>query len=67
MRRRIVELMLQGHRRKEIAVALDRSIHTVDDHIRAIYDATGIRDRAMLLVAAREVLMAWQQSGMDPA
>lgn len=48
--------MLEGLRRKEIAFALDRSIHTIDDHVRAIYLATGIRDRAMLLVAARDLL-----------
>lgn len=55
VRRRILILMLQGQRRKEVAAALNRSIHTVDDHLRAIYNTTGIRDRAMLLLIAQEV------------
>lgn len=57
VRRRIVALVAAGESRKGVARALDRSLHTVDAHLKDIYRRTGLRDR---------VLLAMLRSGSPP-
>ena len=52
IRREIISLLLSGQPRKAIAARLNRSEHTIDDHIKAIYRATGTGDKARLAVIA---------------
>lgn len=49
VRRAIVRLLLEGCTRKQIALELNRSQHTIDAHLKAIYRAIGIGDRARVL------------------
>lgn len=56
VRRHLVMLLCTGCSRKEIAARLGRSMHTVDGHLKALYAATGVHDRALLILLAREVL-----------
>jgi DNA-binding NarL/FixJ family response regulator len=52
MRCQIVELLVQGKSRKEISNDIQRSQHTVDTHIKALYRGVGVGDRAQLIVIA---------------
>lgn len=54
-RRRIVELLMQGKSRKAIADAMQRSPHTIDSQIKAIFAALEISDRAQLILIAQLV------------
>jgi DNA-binding CsgD family transcriptional regulator len=47
---RIVELILQGMRDKQIAAELDLSIHTVRTYLNRIFDKVGVDDRFELLL-----------------
>lgn len=47
--REVFDLMLQGHHEMEIATRLDRSFHTVHNHVRAIFRTLGVHSRAELL------------------
>ena len=52
VRRRLVALLLRGYARKEIASAMQRSPHTIDAHLKAIYRHVGIGDRGRLMLLA---------------
>jgi len=56
MRRRIVVLLLEGRSRKAIAVELQRSQHTIDSHLKAMYHAIGVGDRAQLMLMAQGLI-----------
>jgi DNA-binding CsgD family transcriptional regulator len=47
--RRVFDLLLQGLAEKEIAKALDISVHTAHNHVRKIYQVFGLHSRAELL------------------
>jgi DNA-binding NarL/FixJ family response regulator len=48
IRRKIIALMLRGYPRKAIAAMVERSPHTIDGHIKAIYRAVGVGDKTRL-------------------
>jgi DNA-binding CsgD family transcriptional regulator len=52
VRQRLVALLLSGESRKEIARILQRSPHTIDAHLKAIYRHVGIGDRGRLMLLA---------------
>ncbi len=54
-RRRLVALLLEGKSRKAIAMEMQRSQHTIDSHLKAIYAAVGCGDRARLMIVAHEL------------
>jgi pSer/pThr/pTyr-binding forkhead associated (FHA) protein len=47
--REVFDLMLQGHDEMEIAARLERSFHTVHNHVRAIFRTLGVHSRTELL------------------
>jgi DNA-binding CsgD family transcriptional regulator len=47
--RDIVELLLDGQSKDEIAVLLHRSPHTIHTHLKAIFERLGVHSRAELL------------------
>jgi DNA-binding CsgD family transcriptional regulator len=51
-RRAIVHLLLDGCTRKQIALELKRSQHTIDAHLKTIYREVGVGDRARLMLLA---------------
>ena len=51
-RRAIVHLLLEGCTRKQIALKLSRSQHTIDAHLKAMYREVGVGDRARLMLLA---------------
>ncbi len=53
-RRQLVELLLDGKSRKAIAMEMQRSQHTIDSHLKAIYRPIGVGDRACLMMLAHE-------------
>jgi DNA-binding NarL/FixJ family response regulator len=54
-RRAIVHLLLDGCTRKQIALELKRSQHTIDAHLKTIYREVGVGDRARLMLLAIKV------------
>lgn len=52
VRRAIVRLLLEGCSRKEIALKMNRSQHTIDAHLKAMYREVGVGDRARLMLLA---------------
>ena len=54
-RRAIVHLLLEGCTRKQIALKLSRSQHTIDAHLKIIYREVGIGDRARLMLLATKL------------
>ncbi len=48
MKAKIVELLVAGYQRKQIAARLGRSVHTVNDHIKELYRIVGVTDRVLL-------------------
>jgi DNA-binding NarL/FixJ family response regulator len=44
--RGVLELMVRGYIKKEIASELDLSVHTVDSHIRNVYDKLQVHTRS---------------------
>jgi DNA-binding CsgD family transcriptional regulator len=44
--RSVLDLMIRGLIKKEIAVKLGLSIHTIDSHIRNIYEKLHVRTRS---------------------
>lgn len=48
--RRVLDLILKGHREKQVATKLRISRTTVHNHIQAIYKIYGVHSRAELLV-----------------
>ncbi len=53
IKRRLVALLLEGKTRKVIATELQRSQHTIDSHLKAIYRTIGVGDRARLMMIAQ--------------
>lgn len=51
----IIHLLLLGFQRKQIAVALRRSSHTVDGHLKELYRELHIGDRAQLMMLANQL------------
>ena len=51
-RRAIVHLLLEGCTRKQIALELNRSQHTIDAHLKLMYREVGVGDRARLMLLA---------------
>ncbi len=47
--RTVLNLLLDGHSRKEIAVRLDLSIHTISGYVKEVYAAFGVRSHAELM------------------
>ena len=47
--RTVLNLLLDGHSRKEIAIRLGISIHTVSDYVKQIYAAFGVQSHAELI------------------
>ena len=48
-RRLVLNLLLEGHSRKEVAAQLDLSVHTVGDYIKDIYAHFKVRSHAELM------------------
>ena len=53
LRYKIVILLASGRPRKSIAIALGRSVHTINDHLKEIYRTTGVGDRVLLAALVR--------------
>ena len=51
--RGVLKLMLKGHSHKEIAQERHISVHTVNNHLRKVYQAFGVHSRAELLKIGR--------------
>lgn len=51
-RRAIVLLLLEGCSRKQIALKMSRSPHTIDAHMKAMYREVGVGNRARLMLLA---------------
>jgi len=49
--RRVAALLMEGHNEREVANQLDRSPHTVHQHVKAIYAAFSVRSRAEFMAA----------------
>lgn len=48
-RRLVLNLLLEGHSRKEVAAQLDLSVHTVGDYVKDIYAHFKVRSHAELM------------------
>lgn len=55
MKRAILGLVVEGMQRKQIARLLKRSQHTIDGHLKQLYQQLGIGDRAILVRLAIEL------------
>jgi hypothetical protein len=49
-------LLLKGKARKAIAMEMQRSQHTIDSHLKTLYRAVGVGDRARLMLIAQAML-----------
>ncbi len=65
----ITRLCMQGRSTKEIASALHLSAYTVQDHLKSIFDKTGVRSRSELVgqIFLEHYATHWQDLDMTPA
>jgi DNA-binding CsgD family transcriptional regulator len=67
--RGITRLCMEGRSTKEIASALHVSAYTVQDHLKSIFDKTGVRSRNELVgqIFLEHYVTRWQDFGETPS
>ncbi|MDQ4102577.1 MAG: helix-turn-helix transcriptional regulator [Actinomycetota bacterium] len=66
--REITRLCMQGHSTKEMAAALHVSPYTIQDHLKAIFDKTGVRTRNELVgqIFLEHYVTRWEDLDKSP-
>lgn len=55
---RIVVLLAEGKSRKVITRETGRSVYTIGDYLKDLYEKTGLHDRVLFAAAVRRVFLA---------